>query len=317
MRYYFAPLEGITGHMYRTIHRKHFAGVDRYYSPFVVTRDGGIMKDKELRDILPENNEGINLVPQILTNHAENFLCASESMRALGYEEVNLNLGCPSGTVTGKGRGSGFLKWENRTRLQRFLEEIFAHADTNISVKTRIGWEEPEEFRDLLQLYNEFPICELIVHARTRKEQYREGVHRDTFRLAYETANAPVCYNGDIRTVEDVRKLEQEFPKLPAVMIGRGLISNPALVVQILGQDTTKEALRGFYQDIYEAYQKELSGDVHLLHKMKELWSFMAPRFTNHETYLKKIRKSRTMSEYQVVIGRLFAEQDIEDEKQC
>ena len=121
MQYYFAPLEGITGYLYRNIHHKHFPGIDRYYSPFVVTRDGGIMKRKELRDILPENNREVTLIPQILTNHAENFLCAAETMYELGYQEVNLNLGCPSGTVTGKGRGSGFLKWENRSKLQHFL----------------------------------------------------------------------------------------------------------------------------------------------------------------------------------------------------
>ena len=121
MQYYFAPLEGITGYLYRNIHHKHFPGIDRYYSPFVVTRDGGIMKRKELRDILPENNREVTLIPQILTNHAENFLCAAETMYELGYQEVNLNLGCPSGTVTGKGRGSGFLKWENRSKLAAFL----------------------------------------------------------------------------------------------------------------------------------------------------------------------------------------------------
>lgn len=309
MRYYFAPMEGITGCLYRNIHRKYYPGMDCYYSPFVVTRDGGIMKGKELRDILPENNRGLPLIPQILTNQAENFLCAADTMHEIGYEEVNLNLGCPSGTVTGKGRGAGFLKWENRTKLQRFLEEIYAHANVKISIKTRLGWEDPEEFRDLLQLYNEFPVCELTVHVRTRKEQYREGVHRDAFRLAYETSNAPLCYNGDIRTVDDVRELGQEFPKLPAVMIGRGLIANPGLVVRVLGQKADKETLWEFYQELFAAYQKELSGDVHLLHKMKELWLFMAPQFTQHERYLKKIKKSQKLSDYQVIIRQLFTEQ--------
>ena len=143
MQYYFAPLEGITGYLYRNIHHKHFPGIDRYYSPFVVTRDGGIMKRKELRDILPENNREVTLIPQILTNHAENFLCAAETMYELGYQEVILNLGCPSGTVTGKGRGSGFLKCEIRSKLQHFLEEIYQYAKPKKSIKKRIGWEDP------------------------------------------------------------------------------------------------------------------------------------------------------------------------------
>ncbi|MCH5268052.1 MAG: tRNA-dihydrouridine synthase family protein [Lachnospiraceae bacterium] len=313
MRYYFAPLEGITGYLYRNIHRKHFSGIDRYYSPFVVTRDGGIMKNKELRDILPENNKDVYLIPQILTNEAENFLQASGKMYEIGYQEVNLNLGCPSGTVTGKGRGAGFLKWENRTKLQRFLEEIFAHAKGDISIKTRIGWEDSEEFQDLLQLYNEFPICELTIHLRTRKEMYTEGVHRECFSLAYEKCKNPLCYNGDIRTVEDVRKLGQDFPELPAVMIGRGLVSDPGLVTRVLGQETGKEQLWEFYQDIFRAYQKELSGDTHLLQKMKELWLYMAPQFMGHEKYLKKIKKSHKLSEYEFAVHKLFEEQNLKE----
>ena len=289
----------------------NFPGIDRYYSPFVVTRDGGIMKRKELRDILPENNREVTLIPQILTNHAENFLCAAETMYELGYQEVNLNLGCPSGTVTGKGRGSGFLKWENRSKLQHFLEEIYQYAKPKISIKTRIGWEDPEEFTDLLQLYNTFPICELTIHPRTRTEMYREGVHREIFRQAYKTSVNPVCYNGDIKTEDDVRELGQEFPQLSSVMIGRGLLSNPGLVSGIVGKDTGKPELEAFYYELFDAYQQELSGDVHLLHKMKELWIFMAPQFTEHEKYLKQIKKSRKLSEYETVVRKLFYEQEL------
>ena len=289
----------------------NFPGIDRYYSPFVVTRDGGIMKRKELRDILPENNREVTLIPQILTNHAENFLCAAETMYELGYQEVNLNLGCPSGTVTGKGRGSGFLKWENRSKLQHFLEEIYQYAKPKISIKTRIGWEDPEEFTDLLQLYNTFPICELTIHPRTRTEMYREGVHREIFRQAYKTSVNPVCYNGDIKTEDDVRELGQEFPQLSSVMIGRGLLSNPGLVSGIVGKDTGKQELEAFYYELFDAYQQELSGDVHLLHKMKELWIFMAPQFTEHEKYLKQIKKSRKLSEYETVVRKLFYEQEL------
>lgn len=311
MKYYFAPLEGITGYRYRRIHRKHFPGIDRYYSPFVVTRDGGIMKDKELRDILPEYNAGICLIPQLLTNVPENFLQASGQMKKLGYQEVNLNLGCPSGTVTGKGRGAGFLRWERRNGLQKFLDEIYAHAEVEISIKTRIGWDDPEDFRDLLQLFNEYPVRELIVHPRTRQEFYRGEVHREVFAYAYEHSKNPVCYNGDLRCVKDVHKLVQEYPYLQSVMIGRGLIANPGLVSRLQGHPVTKEQFQSFYQEIFKAYQEWLSGDTPLLHKMKELWIFMAESFTDAEPYLKKIKKARSLAEYQRVVERLFAEQEL------
>ncbi len=311
MNYYFAPLEGMTGYRYRNIHNRHFSGMDRYYSPFVVTRDGGIMKDKELQDILPENNEGICLVPQILTNIAENFLQASGQMAKLGYQEVNLNLGCPSGTVTGKGRGAGFLRMERRNGLQKFLDEIYAHTEISISVKTRIGWDDPEDFYDLLQLFNEYPIRELIIHPRTRQEFYKGRVHRDVFAYAYEHSKNPICYNGDLRSVVDVRKLVQEYPNLQTVMMGRGLIADPALVSRLQGYVVTKEQIRNFYQDLFHAYQQWLSGDTPLLHKMKELWIFMAESFTNSEPYLKKIKKTSRLAEYQGIVEKLFEEQEL------
>ncbi len=311
MKYYFAPLEGITRYYYRTIHHRFFPGIDRYYSPFVVTRDGGIMKQKELKDILPSNNEGLSLVPQILTNSAENFLQTSHQMVQLGYEEVNLNLGCPSGTVTGKGRGAGFLRWDRRGGLQKFLDQIFANAEARISVKTRIGWEEPEEFQALLQLFNEYPIQELIIHPRTRQEFYRGRAHRDIFAYAYKHSKNPLCYNGDINTVEDYQQLCRKFPKLQSVMIGRGLIADPGLVSRIQGQTVTKNQFREFYETAFQEYQEILDSDAHLLQKMKELWCLMALSFTDYERYLKKIKKAKTLAEYQVWVQRLFDEQNL------
>lgn len=311
MRFYFAPLEGITGYIYRNAHHRFFPGLDRYYSPFVVTRDGGIMKKKELRDIVPEHNSGLTLIPQILTNDAKNFLHASSQMKELGYEEVNLNLGCPSGTVTGKGRGAGFLQWDRRTRLTHFLDEIFAHAEVSISVKTRIGWEDPEEFKDLLQLFNGYPIRELIIHPRTRKQFYKGNVHRELFAFAYENSKNPVCYNGDIATREDYEGLMRDFPELGSVMIGRGLLSDPALVYRMQGGTVTKELLWEFYQTLFQGYREVLSGDTPLLFKMKELWIFMATRFTDYEMYLKKIKKTHSLAEYQIIVRRLFEEQEL------
>lgn len=212
MQIYFAPLEGITGYIFRNAYQEFFGGMDCYYSPFVVTRDGGIMKNKERNDILPEHNRGIRLVPQLLTNQAENFCCAAKQMQELGYEEVNLNLGCPSGTVVSKGRGAGFL---GRTEeLDRFLNTVFEKCDCAISVKTRLGMDDTEEFYDLLEIYNRYPIRLLTIHPRTRMEYYKGKVHREIFKYAYEHSKNPICYNGDIRFVKDLEDLEKDFPDL-------------------------------------------------------------------------------------------------------
>ena len=207
MRITFAPLEGITGYIYRNTYQEYYGGIDRYYSPFLVTRDRGIMKKKELRDILPENNLNIDLVPQLLTNKTENFLQAAAQLKELGYREINLNLGCPSGTVVSKGRGAGFL--DQPEKLQSFLEEIFQKADYAISIKTRIGMYEPEEFHRLLAIYNEYPICELIIHPRTRQEFYKEKIHPEIFKYAYEHSKNPITFNGEIRSLQAVTALEK------------------------------------------------------------------------------------------------------------
>lgn len=308
MKRYFAPLEGITGYIYRNTFEEFFGGVDCYYSPFVVTRDSGIMKKKEMRDILPENNEKYPLVPQLLTNRAENFIQAAAQMASLGYEEVNLNLGCPSGTVVSKSRGAGFLK--DLDKLQFFLDEIFRKTPCAISIKTRIGMENPEEFYQILSLYNQYPIKELIIHPRTRSEFYKGTVHQEIFLYAYQNSRIPVCYNGDICTVEDYQKIEEAFDNLPAVMIGRGLIANPALALQIQGKKAAKEQLFSFQDTLLERYREVMSGDIHALHKMKEVWIYMAPHFTNYEKYLKKIKKTNRLDEYKAAVYQLFQKED-------
>ena len=168
MKYYFAPMEGITGYIYRQVHHQFFPGIDKYFTPFLTPGSKKLMTPKELRDILPDNNEGYHLVPQILTNQAQDFIRLAEELREYGYEEVNLNLGCPSGTVTAKKKGSGFLEFP--AQLEKFLDEVFENLDMKISVKTRIGKDEPEEFTELLRIYNRFPLEELIVHPRIQSD---------------------------------------------------------------------------------------------------------------------------------------------------
>lgn len=311
LQIYFAPLEGITGYIYRTTYEKYYGGVDKYFSPFVVTRDRGIMKKKELRDILPENNQGITLVPQLLTNQAENFIQAAAQMEALGYEEVNLNLGCPSGTVVSKGRGAGFL--ENLLSLERFLYEIFEKCSCEISIKTRIGVEDVEEFPEILKLYNQFPVKELIIHPRTRREFYQGIPHEEVFQDAYEKSRNLLCYNGDVVDREGVARLERTYPELGSVMIGRGFLARPGFCgnTDRKADEQSQMVLKSFVGELLARYREVMSGDIHALHKMKEVWIYMAPHFTNYEKYLKKIKKTNKMAEYLVTVEQLFGRETL------
>lgn len=212
MRFYCAPLEGITGHCFRTAHHRFFPGMEAYYTPFVVATYTNKLKSREKRDVLPENNRGVPTVPQILTSRPEEFLHCAGFLAEFGYAEVNLNLGCPVGTVTAKGKGSGMLRTPDV--MDRFLDAVFegaekipvTDADGNrrplrISVKTRLGWADPAEFDSLLAVYRRYPLEKLIVHARTRQELYRGRPELETFAAAYRAAGGELrlCYNGDVQ----------------------------------------------------------------------------------------------------------------------
>ncbi len=305
MKFYFAPLEGIAGYTYRRAHHEYFDHVDKYFSPFVVPGQNAKLKNKELRDILPENNIGLNLIPQIMTNRAEDFIHTSKVLKELGYEEVNLNLGCPSGTVVSKYRGSGFLR--KPFELNQFLEEIFEASVTKISVKTRIGFQDPEEFYDLIEIYNRYSMEELIIHPRTREDYYKNKPNLEVFRDAIKLSKNPLCYNGDIVSIEDYNRFTKEFPQIDKIMIGRGLLGNPALISEIKNHvKVDLKLVKAFHDKLYQDYRAVLSGEHNVLFKMKELWIFMLPTVTNDEKFLKKIKKVDHLSEYDLIINQLF-----------
>lgn len=311
MNFYFAPLEGITGYIYRSAHNTCFGHIDKYFSPFITTNHASAFKNRDTNDILPGNNKDMVLVPQLLTNNARDFINAAEKISRLGYEEINLNLGCPSGTVVAKYKGSGFLALKEE--LDRFLEEIFANPVMKISIKTRIGKDQPEEFHDLLQIYNKYPLKELIIHPRVQKDFYKNTPNREVFKEAMESSRNPVCYNGDIFTLKDYMELVQAFPELDTVMLGRGLLRNPGLVELITEKKLPDKAkVREFHDRIYEDYRRVLSGERNVLFKMKEIWVHMGTLFTEHERYLKKIKKAERLRDYEEAVDRLFAEQEIE-----
>jgi tRNA-dihydrouridine synthase len=304
MKIYSAPLEGITGHIFRSCQCRHFGYVDRYFTPFIVPNNKGVLNTKVLRDILPENNVNQVLIPQILTDSAEGFLLMCKSLAEYGYDEFNLNLGCPSGTVVSKGRGSGFLA--HTDKLNAFLDEIFK-SDYKISVKTRIGVENPDEFYKLLEIYNQYPLTELIVHPRTRKDMYNNHPNMDMYRFAVENSKNKLCYNGDIFDAEDYTRFTADFPETEIVMLGRGIIINPSLPREIkTGQKATKEELRDFYTDVYNGYREILSGSTPVMYKMKELLLYMSSNFEDCEKIMKKIKKAKKIEEFNFQVGELF-----------
>lgn len=318
MHIYFAPLEGITTYPYRNLHHKYFGGVEKYFTPFLAPGPEQGMSVKEMRDVLPENNAGVPVVPQILTNRAGDFLLASKKLSEMGYREINLNLGCPSGTVTAKKKGSGFLLYPDD--LDRFFDEVFSDAAVRngeflVSVKTRIGKNEVEEWSELMQVYNRYPIHELTVHPRIQKEFYKGTPHLDVFTDILKESRNPVVYNGDLFTVEKVKEFREKFPTVGTVMIGRGLIRNPALAEMILQEETEPEAdilprIREFHDALFEHYRETMSGDRNLLFRMKDLWSYMLAEVPDSEKLAKKIRKSQHVPEYLAAVEEVFARWD-------
>lgn len=309
MEIYFAPLEGITGYIYRNAYYDFFdSGISKYFTPFIAVNQNGLTKHRELADLSAANNKGLTVVPQLLGNKGGEISGYLYRLQDMGYEEVNLNLGCPYQTVVSKKKGAGLLA--DKEYLKRFLEEIFANPPVAVSIKTRIGMEKAEEFEEILEIYNEYPVSELIVHPRVREDFYQNRPDLSAFAFAASKSAAPVCYNGDIFTFGDYQAFCKEFPETDRIMLGRGLLANPGLLAQILkGEEAPpmeKEKLKAFHNRIYRDYREVMSGDKDVLFKMKELWNYMQFLFRDREKYIRKIRKANKAAEYESAVSVLF-----------
>lgn len=300
MRYYLAPMEGVTTWIYRKAHAMVYGPLDKYFIPFVEPHEKRDFKKKELDEIAPEHNEGYYAVPQILTNKADGFIKLAKALQKLGYQEINLNVGCPSKTVTAKGKGAGFL--EHPEELDHFLEEIFSQLDVKLSVKTRAGMYEPEEFEHLLEIYNKYPMEELILHPRVGADFYKNVPRLEVYRDAKKKSRNPLCYNGDLFVPRYVERFFEEFPEEDRVMIGRGIIVNPGLAA---GQ-YDKRLFWDFHEQVYQMYLEKDMGDIHTLYRMKELWFYQVHNFPDAEKYAKKFRKARKLSDYEAVIREMM-----------
>lgn len=310
MKFYLAPMEGITGHIYRNSYEKYFHNIDKYFTPFIVPNQSVSLKTKELKDLLPQNNKGLNIVPQILTNDAEGFILTANKLKQLGYEEINLNLGCPAGTVVSKKRGSGFLAYPEE--LDKFLDKIYKIDNMKISIKTRLGKERADEFYKLIEIYNKYPLEELIIHPRTREDFYGNTPNLEVFKDALKLSKHSICYNGDIFTLNSYNKIINEFPEVNKVMLGRGILANPGLIGEIKNNEfANKEIIKMFHDEIFENYTILLNEDKNAMYRMKELWGYMSHIFTNNKKYYKKIKKAQKAIDYKNAVNSLFIEQDI------
>lgn len=306
VKYYMAPLESVTTWIYRQAHAKIYGRLDKCFIPFLEPHEKRDFKTRELQEILPEHNENIYAVPQILTNRSEGFIKLAKALKDWGYEEVNLNLGCPSKTVVTKGKGSGFLA--KPEELERFLTEIFdaLSGEVKISVKTRIGKEDPEEFPALLELFNKYPMEELIIHPRVQKDGYGNVPRLELYELAEKQSVNPLCYNGDLYTREQIRNFAERFPGTERLMFGRGFLRDPGLLYNE-GKDLKDifEKFWAFHDLVYEGYQERNMGDRNVLFKMKELWSYPVYQFSEPERLFKTFKKVQDCNEYEQMIRNL------------
>ena len=300
MRYYFAPMEGITDAPYRKVHHSFFPGLDAYYMPFISPTMHRSLTNRESRDLPVADSVPFRAVPQILTKVPEDFLWAADQCAQRGYDEVNLNVGCPSGTVVSKGKGSGMLA--DPKKLDEFLDQIFENAPLPISVKTRLGIAEAEEFPAILEVFNRYPVKELTIHPRVRKQFYKGGVDMKMFRYALENSKNPLCYNGNLRTLSEVRAFEAEFPQVEAVMIGRGLVGNPAMFLP----DTDATTIRAFHDTLLETYIETFGSARNAIFRLKENWHCMIYLFEGNEKLWKKLRKTTDIAEYRAITAEIF-----------
>ena len=316
MKDYMAPMEGVTNFIYRNVYHEFYHPMDKYFTPFISAKPNKRLSRKEICEVSEETNKGLYVVPQIMTNCAEDFIQTARILKeGYGHNEINLNLGCPSGTVTAKKKGAGFLG--EPQLLERFLDSIYTKLDMDISIKTRVGVTVEKDWEYLLDIYRKFPIYELIIHPRIQKDLYQGPVRIEAYNKACERLSLSLGYNGDIHSREDYDRIIGSIKRVDSVMYGRGLVAAPWLLGSIRSDSRPdKKVFREFHNRLYEEYKKNVSGDRNVLFRMKEIWSYMITSFTDCKKYAKKIKKAQHLSEYEAAVSSLFAEQElIENEK--
>ena len=298
----FAPLEGLTDGIYRRLHHEYFPGVDTYFTPFFSPTVHRSLTPREQRELPRADSLGFRVVPQLLTKNAQDFLWMTEVCRDYGYGEVNLNLGCPSGTVVAKGKGSGMLS--DPDGLAAFLDDVFARAALPVSIKTRIGISDSHEFPRLMEIFNRYPLRELIIHPRLRKDFYSSEIRWDALEYALETSKNPICYNGNLCSLRQIQSFSQRYPPIQSVMLGRGLIGDPGMLTP---GGTNAKTLEAFHNALLEEYLVCFGGSRNAMFRLKENWRYLLCRFEGSEKLGKRLRKTTDLAEYRSITAQLFA----------
>jgi len=304
-----SPLQGFTEFRFRNAFHQYFGGIDTFYAPYIRLNGKLEIKASYQRDLLPKNNTVPTLIPQVMTNDADEFLFVVQYVQSLGYNELNWNLGCPYPMVTKRGMGSGMIC--NTPKIEEVLRRVHNETDITVSMKMRLGYESPDEILAVLPILEKFPIKNVAIHARIGKQLYKGGVNLSAFEQALEASTIPVYYNGDITTVEGFRRMQEQFPQIDHWMIGRGLIADPFLP-QMIKADTTEypenrmEIFGKFHDTLYHDYASALSGSSHVLVKMESFWEYFASSFPDpHKTY-KKIKKAKSFGAYEEAVRNIL-----------
>lgn len=303
---HFAPLQGYTEDIYRRLHNKFFGCVDTYTTPFVRLEHGG-MRSKDMRDIRPEFNEGVNVVPQVIANGGKELHTLIETIKPMGYSRLDINMGCPFPLQTRHGRGAGILI--NKDKVEEIAEVVKEQKDIVFSVKMRLGYDSPTQWQDCIDIINGMPLCHVTMHPRIATQQYKGDVNMDMFDDFLSACSHPVIYNGDIATITDIKRLEERYgDKIAGVMIGRGLLARPSLAMEYAeGKEITQrqliEKIKQMHDDLHAHYAKIIPGEAQLHSKLRTYWDFMEP--TIGRKPWKSIVKAGNMRNYLAEVVRL------------
>lgn len=305
-------MRGITTMHYRRAFVRHFQGLDVEMAPFISTVSAERINPKLLKDVLPEKQSGIPLIPQVIGNNADDFVQMNIALHDLGYDEVNWNLGCPHKPIRKKRRGSGLLPYPDT--VDAILEQVCERSPVKISVKVRLGVSDKSELLNLIPVLNNYPLSEVIVHPRTAEQMYGGTVDLDAFAEAFNALEKPVCYNGDINDLAYFNQVRKRFPSINRFMLGRGLLANPFLCEEIKQLshltrcDNYIQRISSFHQDLVSQYEGVLHGDHPVLGKMKEFWTYQATHLSNGRKMFKKLKKTQRLSTYKDIVAEFLAE---------
>jgi len=308
---YLAPVQGITDRIYRNLFPVYFKGVDMAIAPFISSSKKMKPENNLLREFYPDKNTGIPTIPQIMSSEPDDFTQLANALYNIGCGTVNWNLGCPFPMVVKKGRGAGLLCYP--ARVESFLEKTMPAIKPKLSIKLRIGLTYPDEVLQLIPIFNQFQIEELIIHPRTGEQMYEGEVDLDIFEQCLGLSKHRVVYNGDIDSFEKLEMLSKRFGSIERWMIGRGLLRNPFLAEKIKF-NTEKpyyekiKIIRAFHDNLFDEYSKILSGPSHITNKMKEIWTYMGSFFENGEKIRKKINKIHHRDNYVDIVNKVFDE---------